>query len=325
MLNDADILITGGTGSFGRAIVRHLLTLDAPPRRVIVFSRDELKQHEMARELGYRGEVEGERLRFFVGDVRDEARLRQAFRGVDYVIHAAAMKQVPACEYNPTEAIATNIGGAVAVVEAAIDSGVKRVVALSTDKAVNPANLYGATKLCAEKLFTAANALAGSLETRFACVRYGNVLGSRASVLQVWRAQLAAGQKVSLTSPLMTRFWVSLPSAVAYVLSVLERMRGAEIFVPKLPSCSMLELAQMLAPEAGWERIPVRRGEKMHETLISADEAGRVQAWPAEFVITPEPVPEGEWRLQDDFTYRSDTNDYRLTPELFRKLLAQTP
>ena len=196
MLADTDVLITGGTGSFGQAVVRHLLALERPPRRVIVFSRDELKQHDMARALG-----ENERLRFFPGDVRDEARLRTAFRGADYVIHAAAMKQVPACEYNPTEAVQTNILGAMNVANAAIDAGVKRVIALSTDKAVNPLNLYGATKLAAEKLFTSANAIAGALPTRFACVRYGNVLGSRGSVLQVWRAQLAAGRKISTKPP----------------------------------------------------------------------------------------------------------------------------
>jgi UDP-N-acetylglucosamine 4,6-dehydratase len=231
------------------------------------------------------------------------------------------MKQVPACEYNPTEAIRTNVDGAINVAAAAIDAGVKRVIALSTDKAVNPANLYGATKACAERLFTHANVMAGALDTRFSCVRYGNVLGSRGSVLQVWRAQLAAGRKLTITSPLMTRFWLTLPQGVAYVLSALERMAGAEIFVPKLPSCSMVELAEMVAPDGGWERIPVRRGEKMHEILISADEADRVQAWPAEFIIKSEPLGEDQWRVPEGFTYRSDTNSDRLTATELAKIL----
>ena len=322
MLADTDILITGGTGTFGRAMVKHLLAFERPPRRVIVFSRDELKQHEMARELGYRGQVEGERLRFFVGDVRDEARLKTAFRGVDYVIHAAAMKQVPACEYNPTEAVRTNIGGAVAVIDAAIEAGVKRVIALSTDKAVNPANLYGATKLVAERLFVAASSIAGALDTRFSCVRYGNVLGSRGSVLQVWRAQLAAGQKISLTHPQMTRFWITLPKAVEFVLARLQNMLGGEVFVPRIPSCSMIDLADAVAPDVGWERIPVRPGEKMHETLIGPDEARHVMDLGNYYAI-----------LQQDFgemgctpagwTYSSDTNPERIWESVHvRALLA---
>ena len=324
MLADTDVLITGGSGSFGQAMVRHLLGLARGPRRVIVFSRDELKQHEMARELGYKGEVEGERLRFFLGDVRDQARLRAAFRGVDYVIHAAAMKQVPACEYNPTEAIDTNIGGARAVVEAAIEVGVKRVIALSTDKAVNPLNLYGATKLAAEKLFTAANNLAGALDTRFACVRYGNVLGSRGSVLQVWRAQLAAGRKVSLTHPLMTRFWITVPQAVAFVLIHLEHMLGGEVFVPKLPSCSMVALAEAVDPDGGWERIPVRLGEKMHETLIGEDEAARTLSLPEHYVINGREVKGLGWGdFPEGWSYRSDRNPQSLPAAELAKLVQE--
>ena len=318
MLEDTDTLITGGTGSFGQAMVRHLLALERPPRREIVFSRGELKQHDMARALG-----ENERLRFFLGDVRDEARLRTAFRGVDYVIHAPAMKQVPACEYNPTEAVQTNILGAMNVANAAIDAGVKRVIALSTDKAVNPLNLYGATKLAAEKLFTSANAIAGALPTRFACVRYGNVLGSRGSVLQVWRAQLAAGKKVTITEPLMTRFWITMSQAVGFVHERLEDMQGGEVFVPKLPSCSMIAMADALAPEQGWDRIPVRQGEKMHETLIGEDEARNAYEYERHYVIDQR--PRAGKRPIDNWSYRSDRNPRGIAGVELALLLQEIP
>jgi UDP-N-acetylglucosamine 4,6-dehydratase len=323
MLKDADILITGGTGSFGQALVRHLLALESPPRRVVVFSRDELKQHDMARALGYKGEVDNERLRFFLGDVRDPQRLATAFRGVDYVIHAAAMKQVPACEYNPTEAVQTNIQGAMNVANAAIEAGVKRVIALSTDKAVSPVNLYGATKLAAEKLFTASNHLAGALDTRFACVRYGNVLGSRGSVLQVWRAQLAAGKKPTLTDPAMTRFWITLRQAVAFVLEHLHGMRGGEVFIPKLASCDMLTLLEALAPQASWEQIPVRQGEKYHETLIGADEARNAWEFQHHYEIVPNQVHLAARRLEAGWSYRSDTNRKRYSATELRLLIPE--
>ena len=324
MLDGADVLVTGGTGTFGQAMVRHLLALERPPRRVIVLSRDELKQSEMARQY-HQDPEDRERLRFFIGDVRDESRLYDAFRGVDYVIHAAAMKQVPACEYNPAEAIRTNVGGALSVVRAAIEVGVKRVIALSTDKAVNPVNLYGATKLAAEKLFVAANALAGSLETRFSCVRYGNVLGSRGSVLQVWRAQLAAGEQLTMTDPRMTRFWITIDQAVEFVLERLASMAGAEIFVPKLPSVTMGFLADALAGGTEWARIPVRQGEKMHETLIGEDESRN--AW--EFEHHYELVAEQPWknakRVGPGFSYTSANNGWSLTVDELRQLLGRVP
>lgn len=327
---DVDILITGGTGSFGQATVGHLLRLETPPRRVIVFSRDELKQHDMARAL--RNLDAGERLRFFIGDVRDAERLRTAFRGVDYVIHAAAMKQVPACEYNPTEAIDTNIGGAVNVVKAAIEAGVRHVLALSTDKAVNPANLYGATKLCAEKTFTAANHIAGALPTRFACVRYGNVLGSRGSVVPIWREQLGAGQPITMTEPTMTRFWITMTQAVGFVLEHLQGMRGGEVFVPKLPSCTMATLAAALTQAQGfdpstkeWAKIPVRQGEKFHETMIGPDEARNCWEFQHHYEIIEHQVNTAARKVEASFTYASNTNRKTYAEAELALLLKEIP
>lgn len=326
MLKDASILITGGTGSFGRALARRLLALEEGPQRIVVLSRDELKQHQLTTDLTKHDP--GERMRYFIGDVRDADRLKTAFRGVDYVIHAAAMKQVPACEYNPTEAIRTNVEGAVNVVNAAIEAGVKSVLALSTDKAVNPANLYGATKACAERLFVHANSLAGSLDTRFSCVRYGNVLGSRGSVLQVWRDQKAIGQKLTLTDPLMTRFWITMTQAVQFVLESLERMQGGEIWIPKLPSVTMADMADAVAQGGGWERIPVRQGEKVHEVLLGPDESRWALDAGDRYVILG-------WRaapnalqgrhLPAGFTYASDTNRQRLSGPALELLLQEVP
>ena len=255
------VLVTGGTGSFGKKFIKILLE-KYNPAKVIVFSRDELKQHEM-RVAGFNQE----NLRYFIGDVRDLGRLRRAVEGVDIVVHAAALKQVPACEYNPIEAIKTNIEGTSNVVEAALDSGVRRVLMLSTDKAVSPANLYGATKLAAEKLTIQSNAYAGGRETRFSCVRYGNVVGSRGSVVPVFLRQRDSG-KLTITDARMTRFWLSLEQGVNFVINAIEKMYGGEVFVPKIPSTTIPDLAKAIAPDAELEVIGIRPGEKLHEVLI---------------------------------------------------------
>ncbi|OGK92667.1 MAG: UDP-N-acetylglucosamine 4,6-dehydratase (inverting), partial [Candidatus Rokubacteria bacterium RBG_16_73_20] len=254
-LTDAAILVTGGTGSFGTRFVQTVLERHRP-RRLVVFSRDELKQSEMQARLTHPA------LRFFIGDVRDRARLVRAMHDVDVVVHAAALKQIPACEYNPFEAIQTNVMGAKNVIDAAIDSGVKRVIALSTDKAVNPINLYGATKLCAEKLFVQANTYGFSRGTTFACVRYGNVIGSRGSVIPLFQAQRASG-RVSVTDPKMTRFWITLQQGVDFVARCLGQMRGGEIFVPKLPSTRIMDLVEAVAPGCRVEFVGIRPGEKL--------------------------------------------------------------
>src|SRR5689334_7978381 len=260
------VLVTGGTGSFGQQFARVLLR-DHHPQKLIIFSRDELKQHEM-RVNGF----DHPSLRFFLGDVRDVYRLRRAMQGVDIVVHAAALKQVPAAEYNPSEAVMTNIMGGRNVVDAALDCGVKKVLALSTDKAVNPVNLYGATKLVAEKLFVQANAYSGTGPTRFACVRYGNVIGSRGSVIPLFLEQRKTG-RVSVTDARMTRFWITLEQGVQFVIRCIEQMRGGEVFVPKLPSMHLADMIKVIAPEAEIDVIGIRPGEKLHEALVSEDEA----------------------------------------------------
>jgi len=268
MLDSKTVLITGGTGSFGRAFVQ-LVLRNYTPDRVIVFSRDELKQSEMAQEYPYRP---GGPMRYFIGDVRDFPRLCRAMTGVDYVIHAAAMKQVPACEYNPFEAVKTNILGAQNVISAAIKCGVQKVLALSTDKAVEPVNLYGATKLVAEKLFVQGNAYSGESGTCFSCVRYGNVVGSRGSVIPLFLKQRASGV-LTITDKRMTRFWITLPDSASFVIKRLSEMVGGEVFVPKIPSMYLVDLAETIAPGCALEIIGVRPGEKLHEILISANEA----------------------------------------------------
>lgn len=318
--SEKTVLITGGTGSFGRAFVDILLREKAP-HKLIVFSRDELKQHEM-RAAGF----DGPRLRYFIGDVRDEARLRRAMQGTDVVVHAAALKQVPACEYNPFEAILTNVMGARNVVEAALDSGVERVMALSTDKAVNPVNLYGATKLAAEKLVVQSNAYAGGKGTRFSCVRYGNVVGSRGSVVPVFLRQRSEGV-ITVTDERMTRFWLSLEQGVRFTIGCIEQMEGGEVFVPKLPSMRVVELARTLAPEARIEFIGIRAGEKLHEVLISEDEARHTIELEDMFVVQP---AEAFWfgygwsargsALPEGYRYASDTNDVWLDSEAMRGL-----
>ena len=281
MLNDKSILITGGTGSFGHKFVEMVLERYRP-HRLIVYSRDELKQSEMQAHQDFQSPS----LRFFLGDVRDQDRLFLAMRGVDYVVHAAALKQVPAAEYNPHEFIKTNVNGATNVVEAAIRAGVQKVVALSTDKAVNPVNLYGATKLCSDKVFIAANSYAGGGGTTYSVVRYGNVVGSRGSVVPLFAKQRESG-KLTITNPDMTRFLITLGQGVDFVLQSLENMVGGELFVPKIPACSVSDIAEVLAPDCEWETIGLRPGEKMHEVLIPADEARNVLEFEDHFVIQP--------------------------------------
>jgi len=281
MFDNKSVLITGGTGSFGRKYVRTLLD-QHKPRRIIVFSRDELKQYEMSQEFSQ------PQMRYFIGDVRDGERLRQAMRDVDFVIHAAALKQVPAAEYNPMECIKTNIHGAENVIKAAIAEGVEKVMALSTDKAANPINLYGATKLASDKLFVAANNMVGHARTRFAVVRYGNVVGSRGSVVPFFRKLIAEGAtSLPITDERMTRFWITLQEGVDFVIRNFERMHGGEIFVPKIPSVRITDLASAMAPKLKQEIIGIRPGEKLHETMCPADDSHLTVEFPDHFVIRP--------------------------------------
>ncbi|MBI2058321.1 MAG: UDP-N-acetylglucosamine 4,6-dehydratase (inverting) [Nitrospirae bacterium] len=319
-LDDTTFLVTGGTGSFGREFAQLLLRA-GPPKAVRILSRDELKQHDMGRQLAHPA------LRFLLGDVRDVDRLRRAMEGVDFVIHAAALKQVPACEYNPFEAVKTNILGAENVMEAAIDCGVKKVVALSTDKAVNPVNLYGATKLCLEKIFIQGNSYGGQGGTRFSVVRYGNVVGSRGSVLPLFLLQRMKGV-LTITDRRMTRFWITLDRAAQFVLECLERMKGGEIFVPKIPSMQVLDLARSVAPEAQISEVGVRPGEKLHEVLLTEDEARHAREFDSYFVVEPEfpwwnPERTREGRLlPDDFRYASNTNEWWLKAEEMKTFVA---
>jgi UDP-N-acetylglucosamine 4,6-dehydratase len=316
------VLITGGTGSFGKKFTEIMLR-EYHPRKIIIYSRDELKQHQM-RMSGF----DHPSLRYFIGDVRDRDRLRRALHGVNIVVHAAALKQVPACEYNPMEAIKTNILGTSNVVEAALDAGVEKVLALSTDKAVNPVNLYGATKLAAEKLVIQSNAYAAGTATRFSCVRYGNVVGSRGSVVPIFLRQRSSG-KLTITDERMTRFWISLEQGVRFVISCIQQMEGGEVFVPKIPSMRVMDLARAIAPQAQIEIIGIRPGEKIHEVLISEDEARHTVELEKMFVIQP---AEAFWfgyqwqsrgrALPDGFRYASNTNDWWLSVEEIRRLIA---
>lgn len=323
MFDNQVLLITGGTGSFGKQAIQSILS-QYRPKKLIVFSRDELKQFEMQQQFN------APCMRYFLGDVRDRERLRQAFYGVDYVIHAAALKQVPAAEYNPMECIKTNIAGAENVIAAAIQSEVKKVIALSTDKAANPINLYGATKLVSDKLFVAANALAGGHATRFSVVRYGNVVGSRGSVLPFFRKLLAQGvQELPITDPRMTRFWITLPEGVAFVIKSFERMRGGELFVPKIPSIRITDLAESLAPGLPHTVVGIRPGEKVHEIMCPLDDAHQTLEFKDHFVIKPtiqfsegdlyteNALGERGTPVREDFEYHSATNPHFLTiPEL---------
>jgi UDP-N-acetylglucosamine 4,6-dehydratase/5-epimerase len=313
------VLVTGGTGSFGKKFTEAVLR-DLKPKKLIIFSRDELKQFEM------RSTFTDPRMRFFIGDVRDVDRLRRAMAGVDIVVHAAALKQVPACEYNPIEAVKTNIHGAENVISAALDTGVKRVLALSTDKAANPVNLYGATKLVAEKLFVQANAYSGAGPTRFACVRYGNVVGSRGSVVPVFLKQRTQG-KLTVTDERMTRFWLTLEQGVQFVINCIGRMQGGEVFVPKIPSTTIMDLVSAIAPDCDVEFVGIRPGEKLHEVLISEDESRQTVELADMYVIKPahpwwqaDAHPEGQ-TLPDGFRYASNVNSWNLSVEEVRELL----
>ncbi len=307
--SSSTVLITGGTGSFGQSFVRRLLATHAP-KKLIIFSRDECKQYEMSQQLAAH-----RNLRFFIGDVRDKDRLYRAFQDVDIVVHAAALKQVPAAEYNPLEFIKTNVMGAANILDAAIDCGVTRVLALSTDKAAAPVNLYGATKLCSDKLFVTANAYAGDRPTRFAIVRYGNVIGSRGSVIPLFLEMRKTGV-ITLTDKRMTRFWLTLEQGVEFVIKSIEMMRGGEIFVPKIPSMHLMELAQAIAPECKHEFIGIRPGEKLHETLVPRDESPWCMEFPDRYVIQPSQlwyssdhlVNTGGKPVVDGFKYSSDSN-----------------
>lgn len=324
MLNDKTVLITGGTGSFGQEFTKKILT-EYKPRRVIIYSRDEYKQYVMRKKF----ETYEEQLRFFLGDIRDKDRLLRAFDRVDYVVHAAALKQVPALEYNPTEAVNTNVMGADNIVDAAIDGGVKKVVALSTDKAVNPINLYGATKLVAEKIFIAANAYGGG-KVKFSAVRYGNVMGSRGSVIPLFMNLKKGGIKeFPITDERMTRFWITLGQSADLVVKVLEGADGGEIFVPKIPSMKITDLARAIEPNCTFKYMGIRPGEKLHESLVSYDEARNVRIFDGIYVVMPQffesrktlkkydkcpSVPEG-------FVFQSDVNDMWLSQDELREML----
>lgn len=323
-MHEMSILVTGGTGSFGRKFVEMVLK-NYNPRRLIIFSRDELKQHEMRQEFG---EQQNSPLRYFIGDVRDKERLMRAFVGVDVVIHAAALKQVPACEYNPFEAVKTNIMGAQNVIEAAIDKGVRKVIAISTDKAVNPVNLYGATKLCAEKMFVQANAYSGAADTRFSVCRYGNVVGSRGSVIPLFAQQRKKGV-VTVTDRRMTRFWLTMDQGVEFVLKCLKVMQGGEIFIPKIPSMNIMDLAEAVAPGCRCDFIGIRPGEKLHEVLISEEEAYNTLDVGDMYIVRPlyawwqtKNWPEVN-PLPDGFYYASNNNDKWLGVDELRDLLSE--
>jgi UDP-N-acetylglucosamine 4,6-dehydratase (inverting) len=310
---DTTILVTGGTGSFGKAFLPRIL--ERRPKAVRIFSRDELKQSEL--RAGYSGH---ENLRYFVGDIRDLNRLRRAAEGCDLIVHAAAMKQVDTCEYNPFEAVQTNVHGAQNIVNAALDVGVPRTIALSTDKAVNPINLYGATKLCGEKIFVQGNTYAAGNPVRFSCVRYGNVVGSRGSVIPLFMRQRDNGM-LTITDVRMTRFFITLPDAVEFVISSIEQMVGGEIFIPKIPSVRITELANMIAPDARQELVGIRPGEKLHEVLLMSDEARHTIDCGDRYVVLPEfhawsgaELRAGE-PLPDGFVYSSDKNERWLDPE----------
>jgi len=323
-LNGKTVLITGGTGSFGRKCVEVILK-QYVPEKLIIFSRDEMKQYEMAQTFNDRVYP---CLRYLIGDVRDLQRLHRAFQGVQYVIHAAALKHVPTAEYNPIETIKTNIIGSENVLNASINNGVEKVIALSTDKAAAPANLYGATKLCADKLFISGNVYSGLRRTKFSVVRYGNVLGSRGSVVPLFR-QLRSSGVLPITDSRMTRFWVSLEQGVNFVLRCFTMMAGGEIFVPKIPSMRIKDLALVIAPECTHQSVGLRAGEKLHEVLITEDDGRRTFEFDDHFVIAPDfsswgsqgeivktgkPVPDG-------FSYASNTNTDWLSPERLRGML----
>ncbi|MCK5425968.1 MAG: UDP-N-acetylglucosamine 4,6-dehydratase (inverting) [Emcibacter sp.] len=326
-LKDKTLMITGGTGSFGKMLTQTLLD-NASLSRLIIFSRDELKQYEM--DLSFSNHPKNSVLRFFIGDVRDRNRLDMALRGVDYVIHAAALKHVPIAEYNPFECIKTNIFGAQNLAEAAIGCGVKKIIALSTDKAASPLNLYGASKLASDKIFVAANALGGSQEFSCSVVRYGNVLGSRGSVVPFFNKLIADGAThLPVTDIRMTRFWITLRQGVDFVLSNLNMMRGGEIYIPKIPSMKVLDMAKSLAPDLEIREIGIRPGEKLHEQMITRDDGRQTIALKDRYIITPQfrfwsddyYMDQNAVHVPEDFDYSSDTNEEWLDNDQFRELL----
>lgn len=324
MLKDKTILITGGTGSFGKCFTRYVLN-NYEPRKIIIYSRDEFKQWMMANEFR---EYE-DKLRFFIGDVRDLERLKRACEGVDYIIHAAALKQVPVCEYNPNEAIKTNIHGAMNVIDAALDCGVRKVVALSTDKAVNPVNLYGGTKLVSDKLFVAANAYVGNKDINFSIVRYGNVAGSRGSIIPLFRSLIEAGEKeLPITDFRMTRFWISLTQGVELVIKALTEANGGETFISKIPSFKVTDLAEAMLPGCKMKEIGIRPGEKLHEIMVTTEDSMTTYEYDKHFIVYPQMVWNDKQqpdlsgkKVEDGFSYSSDNNTEWLSVDDIRELL----
>lgn len=322
ILKNSTIFITGGTGSFGKAFIEYALA-NLDPKKIIIYSRDELKQYEV-RQLF----KDDSRLRFFIGDIRDQHRLNRAMHNVDYVVHAAALKQVDTAEYNPYEFVQTNIIGSQNVIEASIDAGVKKVVALSTDKASSPLNLYGATKLAADKLFQSGNHYAASYVTRFSVVRYGNVMGSRGSIVPFFKKLAAEGKSLPITDNRMTRFWITLPEAVQFVVDSFDRMVGGELYVPKISSMRIMDLVEAIAPGSQTHEIGTRPGEKLHEEMISEDDSRRTLDLGDRYVILPTiaewgfVAPKGE-AVEDGFAYRSDTNPEWLSVDDMRRLLEE--
>ena len=324
MLNNKSILITGGTGSFGNAFTKYVLE-NYNPKKIVIYSRDEYKQFLMSEKF----KEYSDKLRFFIGDVRDENRLERAFNGIDYVIHAAAMKQVPACEYNPIEAIKTNIDGATNIINAALNKGIKKVVALSTDKAVNPVNLYGGTKLVSDKLFISANAYTGTQDINFLIVRYGNVAGSRGSVIPFFDNLINKGEtKLPITDFRMTRFWISLEEGVKLVIKALEEARGGETFISKIPSFKVTDLAKAMLPDCELDEVGIRPGEKLHEIMVTREDSLNTYEYENHFIIYPQVnwwneskvIPGGK-RIEDGFMYSSDNNTEWYSVEDLKKLL----
>lgn len=319
-LDNSSVLITGGTGSLGKALIKHLLE-NTNVRRIAIFSRDELKQHSLRNEIG-----DDDRLRWFIGDIRDLERLKRALHGVDFLVHAAALKQVDTGEYNPMEFIKTNVLGSQNVIDASIEAGVKKVVALSTDKASSPINLYGATKLTADKLFVAANNYSHSYGTTFSVVRYGNVMGSRGSVIPLWKSLADAGQSLPITDLRMTRFFISIEQAVKFVMDSLEIMQGGELYVPRIPSMRIVDLASAVAPNAPLVEVGMRPGEKLHEEMISSDDSRRTFLIGQRYVVTPVvaewgyETPKGA-PMAEGVAYQSHTNDLWMSQEDIREFL----
>lgn len=326
IIDGKTILITGGTGSFGKCFIKYVLE-KYNPKKIIIYSRDEFKQFNMANDF----KKYEDKLRFFIGDVRDLERMRRAFKGVDYVVHAAALKQVPSCEYNPNEAIKTNIHGAMNVIEASLDSDVKKVVALSTDKAVNPVNLYGGTKLVSDKLFVAANSYVGAGDLSFSVVRYGNVAGSRGSVIPFFEKLIQEGKtELPITDYRMTRFWISLTEGVELVLKALKEAKGGETFISKIPSFKITDLAKAMLPECDMLEVGIREGEKLHEVMVTAEDAPTTYEYDKHFIVYPQmifndrmkAVPTGK-KVSEGFVYSSGTNDMWLSVEDIKNRLKE--